>query len=299
MSEYNPYLFPAPGVELRDLLNCKAHQGIEFRDDQAALDVMLDLDLVQSGHLKKLHAYSYYANRWSWSKARVARAFSGRVDRDLQPWIIERAGDFRGFFGKRLETVGTRWETAGTRNEAPDTQNGPIGKHSEAVGTRWETVGTPSRTDSQTTDTELLSVPDSKRVPPEAVAISENIFGRLVAAGAPHAVRTSQKPEAYEGAIRNGADTVDKLHRIDGHSWDDVRTVVDWLFEVDDFWVPKGNFQTATKLRAKDKHGVPYFDTWLKQARNHGQASRTPTRRAKQVLPSAGLSGDLDRFVER
>lgn len=85
------YLFPFPAAVGRRLLNVLAESGDEFTDDEAACDVMLDLDKLERGQLKKLHSYDFYAKRWGWSRSRVARAFSGDKSRGKVGWILERA----------------------------------------------------------------------------------------------------------------------------------------------------------------------------------------------------------------
>lgn len=55
------------------------------------------------------------------------------------------------------------------------------------------------------------------------------------------------------------ADEFRKLRTIDGKSEEQIALVMRWLFDVDDWWIPKGNFCTAMKLRDK-KHGQTLFE---------------------------------------
>jgi hypothetical protein len=58
-------------------------------------------------------------------------------------------------------------------------------------------------------------------------------------------------------------DTLDKLHRVDGHSWEAIAKLVDWII------ADKGdggswpgwhrNCQSPAKLRKPNRDGVPYF----------------------------------------
>lgn len=117
-----PYLFPIPGRMLRRLLDLKAEQvasgsGAGFTDDEAAADLMLDLDLIAYyGRAARdtglLHAYRYYADRWGWPKTRVEEAWAGKPERvrrsrsggervvaAVEPWIGDRIASWRAFYG--------------------------------------------------------------------------------------------------------------------------------------------------------------------------------------------------------
>ena len=132
------YLFPVPGPALRRLLDLKAQLGESFSDDDAAADVMLDLDLVrfygrEPQPTGMLHAYRYYARRWGWTKDRVAKAWSGRPERvrsdgrvvpAAEPWLAARADGWRRF---RADPPEPSADAAGdgppdTRPTAPDTR---------------------------------------------------------------------------------------------------------------------------------------------------------------------------------
>ncbi|MEO0559407.1 MAG: hypothetical protein AAF170_14620 [Bacteroidota bacterium] len=130
-----PYLFPVPGRVLRDLLNIKAQLGEEFSDDEAAADLMLDLDLIEfygrrAQPTGMLHAVRYYAERWSWPKSRVAEAWAGRKERTrsdgrivagAEPWIRDRIEGWRAFYSDALPD---------SARQAPDTRRTKSGDSS-------------------------------------------------------------------------------------------------------------------------------------------------------------------------
>lgn len=67
----SPYLFPVPASVLRALLDAAAETGREFREDEAAADVMLAMDR------DDLRPHRYYAKRWGWSASRALRLLDG------------------------------------------------------------------------------------------------------------------------------------------------------------------------------------------------------------------------------
>ena len=98
------YLHPVPAEVLRGGLNLRAEVGRKFSEDDAAADVMLDLDLVAMGHARPgptglPNAVRYYAVRWGWSKTEVARGLSGDPSRGVEPDLIARAAAWRARFG--------------------------------------------------------------------------------------------------------------------------------------------------------------------------------------------------------
>lgn len=111
------------------------------------------------------------------------------------------------------------------------------------------------------------------------------LFNILIEAGSPHAVKAREQGQTQK-TLEAWASEFERLHRIDNHSWEDVREVLTWLRERDDFWIPNGNLQSAVKLRRKDRDGVSYFNVLLARARH------TPKR-------SGGTSAkplDLDAY---
>lgn len=49
-----------------------------------------------------------------------------------------------------------------------------------------------------------------------------------------------------ENQMKHWYDAIDKLNRIDGRSWEEIRRVIDWC-QADEFW--KGNILSASTLR--------------------------------------------------
>lgn len=112
-----------------------------------------------------------------------------------------------------------------------------------------------------------------------AFQASAVFFDQLLAAGVSHAEGLMRQGRRDE-TIRGWSDTFDKLTRLDGHSWEEVRMVMQWLFHRDDWWVSNGNVQTATKLRKKDSEGVAYFARFLSKARQSPTPTPDPSFRA-------------------
>ena len=75
----------------------------------------------------------------------------------------------------------------------------------------------------------------------EAVGIATE-FASLVAGRLPK----SKAARNAEATIKAWADPIDKLHRIDGHGWDEIRKVLQWS-QNDSFW--SGNILSGAKLR--------------------------------------------------
>lgn len=94
------------------------------------------------------------------------------------------------------------------------------------------------------------------------------LMRHLADANVPHVVSLEALREAgRESELQAWAATFDKVHRLDGATWEDVAAVLHWLVKVDDWWVPRGNFQTAHKLRQKDRQGVLWHRVFLGRAR--------------------------------
>lgn len=72
--------------------------------------------------------------------------------------------------------------------------------------------------------------------------------------------------------IDSWKDTIDKLNRIDGLSFDDIRHLVQKVKQ-DDFW--KGQFQSINKLRKRNKDGVIYWKYFLNKFKNEQNAGIT------------------------
>lgn len=173
-----PYLFPVPGHVLRSLLNRKAEAGDTFSEDEAAADIMLDLDRVAGGQARGRsntglpHAYSFYAKRWGWSKTRVVRGLAGEPKRGVEPWISVRATSFRSFFADRLGPLGTDSGPKQAPNDTKEADLGPLGTGCGPFGTGIEQ--TPETTKScSPAGARAREQPEDADLPPE---IAENTW---------------------------------------------------------------------------------------------------------------------------
>jgi hypothetical protein len=119
-----------------------------------------------------------------------------------------------------------------------------------------------------------------------AVAAATHLYGKLIERGSTHAL-SQQAKGLRDKTIQDWAGTFDKLHRLDGVAWEDISLILTWLLELNDFWIPTGNFQSAHKLRQKDKSGIPRWQTFLDAAKSHASA---PARK-KQHPTSPDTSG--------
>jgi hypothetical protein len=80
-----------------------------------------------------------------------------------------------------------------------------------------------------------------------------------------------------EGDVRPGkvaskwADTFRLLVEQDGYTREVIRHTVQWLFQVDEWWIESGNFQSASNsaLRSRDQDGTHKFDKLVQRARSH------------------------------
>ena len=94
---------------------------------------------------------------------------------------------------------------------------------------------------------------------------------------------------------------LDKLHRLDGHSWQDIRELVEWV--VHDTGDGKGwsgwarNCQSPAKLRKPNKEGVPYYDYIRERMpRRMGRPSSDPsTWDNSDDAPLEGFDGHEDQ----
>jgi hypothetical protein len=73
----------------------------------------------------------------------------------------------------------------------------------------------------------------------------------------------ARKPEAH---VKRWAPDLDKLHRLDGHSWDRIREVLEWS-QTDSFW--QGNILSAGKLRKQ-------FDALMAKMAGRKRGGPTP-----------------------
>ena len=94
---------------------------------------------------------------------------------------------------------------------------------------------------------------------------AEFTLAKLIELGVPHARKLSRNPE---GTADKWAVEFDRLVRLDEHTWEDVAQVLRWLLRPDNWWIQRGNFQSATKLRQRKEPGGPtLFDRLLPQSK--------------------------------
>ena len=168
------------------------------------------------------------------------------------------------------------------------------------------TTSDPSSETKDGSDASRLPVPaepvEQKKLPPNGTPgryfdqdsaeyrAARYFFDALAEQQVPHVLDVMRKkPEDIEAELQAWADEFRKLHDLDDLKWGAIRLILDYLLHVDDFWIPKGNLQTARKLREK-KNGVARWKTWLKAALDHQQ-------RGKKSTGDGAASGvDIDRM---
>lgn len=104
-----------------------------------------------------------------------------------------------------------------------------------------------------------------------------------------------------EGDIRPGAvaskwaDTFRLLVEQDGYTREVIRHTVQWLFQVDEWWIESGNFQSASNsaLRSRDQDGTHKFDKLVQRARSHYEQQKR-----QQTNPSEVRQGWDDAIEE-
>jgi len=69
--------------------------------------------------------------------------------------------------------------------------------------------------------------------------------------------------------LRSWADAFDWVVRVREIRRDTLDKIIQWLFEVDDFWVPKGNLVSPTKFREKNGQGQWRVHEWQMKAEIH------------------------------
>jgi hypothetical protein len=104
-----------------------------------------------------------------------------------------------------------------------------------------------------------------------------------------------------EGEVRPGAvaskwaDTFRLLVEQDGYTREVIRHTVQWLFQVDGWWIESGNFQSASNsaLRSRDQDGTHKFDKLVQRARSHYEQQKR-----QQTNPSEVRQGWDDAIEE-
>lgn len=98
--------------------------------------------------------------------------------------------------------------------------------------------------------------------------------------------------------MQKWADTIDKLHRIDGMEKRDIKELFDWLLNVDEFWFTQGNLQKISMLRVNNSRGTKKIDTiriqydkWKKGESHRGSVP-------KPVVGRGYTKFDMDRMIK-
>lgn len=94
-----------------------------------------------------------------------------------------------------------------------------------------------------------------------------------------------------EGDVKPGkiaskwADTFRLLVEQDGYSREVIRYTIRWLFEIDDWWIESGNFQSASNsaLRRRDQDGTHKFDKLVQRARSHYEQQKRKQTDAEEI----------------
>lgn len=108
--------------------------------------------------------------------------------------------------------------------------------------------------------------------------------------------RRLENGEVRPGKIASKwADTFRLLVEQDGYSRDVIRHTVQWLFQVDDWWIESGNFQSASNsaLRSRDQDGTHKFDKLVQRARSYYEQQKR-----QQTNPSEIRQGWGDAIEE-
>jgi len=133
--------------------------GEEFSDDEAAADIMLDMDRVARGTQRNLKPIRWYSKRWAWSYTRAYRAFSGRpgqqehgYERDpVEPWIKERALEWRAFYVVTGNNSGKPGNQPGIKKQRSRGQKEGAGQTRESTGNN-SAISTEQTTDNRKTE---------------------------------------------------------------------------------------------------------------------------------------------------
>ena len=156
--------------------------------------------------------------------------------------------------------------------DMPDRGTGYVEPHSTNVEPHSTTVephSTPSK------NQQLKPTRKTKKVTDRIFADDEwqarfalAAFDRLVTLG----ILPGTLERKRDQTIAAFADQFDKLHRLDGYDEDTIAGVMRWLLSPSNWWIQTANFRSVLKLRKPHKDGGSYFEHFLAQVRNHGNA---------------------------
>ena len=157
--------------------------------------------------------------------------------------------------------------TFDTEEDAPNVE--PHSTNVEPHSTTVEPHSTPSK------NQQLKPTRKTKKVTDRIFADDEwqarfalAAFDRLVTLG----ILPGTLERKRDQTIAAFADQFDKLHRLDGYDEDTIAGVMRWLLSPSNWWIQTANFRSVLKLRKPHKDGGSYFEHFLAQVRNHGNA---------------------------
>ena len=91
-----------------------------------------------------------------------------------------------------------------------------------------------------------------------------------------------------EKTIQQGADIFDKLERIDEHDQEEIKRVMKWLLNADNWYISNGIYQSAAKLRKTNSDGVKFFEVFqVKSKQANGKSSKAGTGNSSYAPLSA------------
>lgn len=109
-------------------------------------------------------------------------------------------------------------------------------------------------------------------------------WNRFLAADLLAKSQASLPESKREKELQKWASEIDKLHRIDKHSQEDILAVAKWLFTPGNWWTEKSNIRTVMKFRRTTDSEERYFDILLAQMRG--------AKPAEPLDPDAYLTED-------
>lgn len=208
----------------------------------------------------------FYAHIRSWEKhQRIDNAGKPRV-----PGPSESSRNFAEFRGEIPRfAAGPRPPTSDhdpEKKEASDLAVGPLGLLSDApeVGPESEVGPEPPKGKGKVRPPRRV-----RELPQEALDAADHLLRRIVENNAAHKLSGASESKRSP-TIQAWADHLRKLHEIDGRSWGEIRSVIDWCQD-DAFWGGKGNIASGEKLREK----------WNTLTAQRGHAMRAPPAPAK------------------
>ena len=217
---------------------------------------MLDLD---SGGEKPVRAY---ARIWGWSHKKT-RISIDAMRQELSTWALNGRGT----------TGAQQGHSEGTKNEAKSNIYVDEGHTKGTARAQQGHTTTQTHTQTQTSITTLSPLEEG------AKSKKWNAFDMSIASGLETVLieRGNLDGALSETQREQWADEFRKLREIDDKPEQVIRAVLTWLVTVDDWWISSGNFNSALKLRRKDKDGQTYFKRFELAARrsttDNGRAS--------------------------